>query len=71
MIKSRRKGQAQHVTCMGWKTHVQKILMRKLKGKKPPLRRPRHSWVDNIKMNLKETGSEDVDRFYVAKGRDQ
>jgi hypothetical protein len=48
-----------------------KILMRKLEGKRPPLRRPRYRWVDNIKMDIKTIGWENVDWFYLAKDRDQ
>jgi hypothetical protein len=37
----------------GEKTIAYRILVRKLKEKRP-LGRPRHRWVDNIKMDLKE-----------------
>jgi hypothetical protein len=37
-----------------------KILVAKPEGK-GPLGRPRHSWEDNIRMDLRETGKEDVD----------
>jgi hypothetical protein len=30
------------------------------------LGRPRHRWEDNIKMDLKETGCDDVDWFHMA-----
>jgi hypothetical protein len=40
-------------------------------GKGPPLGRPRHRWVDDIKMDLKEIGWEDVGLFYLGKDRDQ
>jgi hypothetical protein len=36
------------------------LLVGKLEGKRP-LRRPRGSWVDNIKINLREIGSGDMD----------
>jgi hypothetical protein len=45
--------------------------MRKLEGKRPPLRRPGYRWVNNIKMDLRQIEWEDVDWFYTAKDRDQ
>jgi len=45
-----------------------KILVRKLEGKRP-LGRPTHSWEDDIKMNLKETGYKDVDWIHLAEDR--
>jgi hypothetical protein len=38
---------------------------------KRPLGRPRHSWVDNIKMDLREIGSGGMDWIDVAQNRDQ
>jgi hypothetical protein len=32
---------------------------------------PRRKWVDNIKMELREKGWDDMDRTDLAKGRDQ
>jgi hypothetical protein len=43
---------------------VCKILVEKSEGKRP-LGRPRHSWGDNIKMDLKEIGCEVVDLIYL------
>jgi hypothetical protein len=40
--------------------HKYKILIRKLKRKRP-LGRPRHRWEDNIRMDLQETGWEGVE----------
>jgi hypothetical protein len=34
------------------------------------LRRPRHRWEDNIRMELKEIGWESVDWIHVAQDRD-
>jgi hypothetical protein len=39
-------------------------------GKKP-LGRPRRRWVDNIKMDLREIGWDDVDWFDLSQNRDQ
>jgi hypothetical protein len=36
-----------------------------------PLGRPRYRWVDNIKMDLRETGWDGVDWTDVAQDRDQ
>jgi hypothetical protein len=40
---------------MGDKRNAYKILVGKPEGKKP-VRRHRHRWVDNIKMDLREVG---------------
>jgi hypothetical protein len=45
-----------------------------LKGKpegKRPLGRPRRSWVDNIKIDFRETGCGGVDWIDLAQNRDQ
>jgi hypothetical protein len=52
MIKSRRMRWAGHVARMGAKGKAYRILMAKPKGKRP-LGRPRHRWVDNVKLDLK------------------
>ena len=49
LIKSRRMGWAGHVARMG--TGVYRVLVRKPEGR-VLLRRPRHRWEDNIKMDL-------------------
>jgi hypothetical protein len=46
------------------------ILAGKPEGKRP-LGRPRHRWVDNIKMDLREIGWHGVDLTDMAKDRDQ
>jgi hypothetical protein len=40
-------------------------------GGKRPLGRPRHRWVDNIRMDLGETGWGGVDWIDLAQDRDQ
>jgi hypothetical protein len=45
-------------------------LLRKPEGKNP-LGRLRHRWENNIKMDLKETGLEDVDWFQLVQDIDQ
>jgi hypothetical protein len=41
----------------------------KTEGKRP-LRRPRHRWEDNIRMDLREARWEGVDWMYLAQYRD-
>jgi hypothetical protein len=60
IIKSRRMRWAGHVARMGEKRNVYRLFVEKPKGKRP-LGRPRHRWVDNIKMNLLEIGWDGVD----------
>jgi hypothetical protein len=45
---------------MGEKRNVYRLLVGKPGGKRP-LRRPRHKWIDNIKMDLLEIGMSVVD----------
>jgi hypothetical protein len=51
IIKFSRMRWAGHLARMGEKRSVYRLLVRKLKGKRP-LGRPRRMWVDNIKMHL-------------------
>jgi hypothetical protein len=50
--------------------NVYRILVGKPEGKRP-LGRPRHRWVDNIKMDLRETGWDGMDWIELAQDRDQ
>jgi hypothetical protein len=50
MINSRRMRWAGYVTQMGEKRNAYRIMVGKPEGKRP-LERPRHSCVDNIKMD--------------------
>jgi hypothetical protein len=45
---------------MAEKRNAYRLLVGKPKGKRP-LRRPRHRWVDNNRMDLGEVGWDDVD----------
>jgi hypothetical protein len=69
MIKSRRMRWAGHVAPME-KRNTYRILVRKPEGKRP-LGIPSRSWVDNIKMDLREIGWGDVDWINLAQDRDQ
>jgi hypothetical protein len=70
VMKSRRLRWVGHGACMGQMRNVYKILVRKPEAKRP-LRRPRHRWEDNIKMELRETGREDVEWINLAQNRSQ
>ena len=47
-----------------------KVLVGKPEGKRP-LRRPRRTWEDNIKMNLQEVGKGCGDWMELAQDRDR
>jgi hypothetical protein len=49
---------------------VYKVLVGKSEGKRP-LGRPRHRWVDNIKMDLQEVGCGCADWIELAQERDR
>jgi hypothetical protein len=68
IIKSRRVRWAGHVARMGKKRNVYRLLVGKPAGKRP-LGRPRHKWIDNIKMDLLEIGLSVVDWFGLAQAR--
>jgi hypothetical protein len=55
MIKSRRMRWAWNIARMREYRNIYRVLVGKLEGKRP-LRRPRHMWGDNIKMDLREIG---------------
>jgi hypothetical protein len=40
------------------------------RDEKNPLRRPRHRWEDNIKMDIMETGLEGVDQISLPQDKD-
>jgi hypothetical protein len=55
---------------MGEKRNAYRILVGKPEGNRP-LGRSRRRWVDNIKMDLRETGWDGVDWMDMAHDRDQ
>ena len=69
VIKLRRMRCVRHVACMGEERGVYKVFVGKLEGKRP-LWRPRHTWVDNIRMDLQEVGCGYVDWIGLAQDRD-
>jgi hypothetical protein len=62
IVKSRWMKCAGHVARMGAKRNAYMLLVGKPEGKRP-LRRPRRRWGNNIRMDLLELGSGDVDWF--------
>jgi len=49
---------------------VSRVLLGKPEGRRP-LGRPRHRWVDNIRMNLQEVGYRYMDWIGLAQDRDR
>jgi len=70
VIKSRRVRRAGHVARMGEERGVYRVLVRKPEGRRP-LGRPRHRWVDNIRMDLQEVGCGYMDWIGLAQDRDR
>jgi hypothetical protein len=71
MIKSRRMRWARHVTRMGEKRNEYRILVGKPEEKRP-LGRPRcTTWVDNIKMDLREIEWDGKDWIDLTQDRGQ
>ena len=60
---------AGHVARMGEKRGVYRLLVGKLRGKRP-LGRPWRRWEDNIKMELQEVGGGGMDWIDVAQDRE-
>jgi hypothetical protein len=54
---------------MGEKRHAYRILEAKPEGMSP-LGRPRHTWTDNNKMNLRDTEWDSMDLTDLAQDRD-
>ena len=70
VIKSRRMRWAGHVARMGEERGVYRVLVGKPEGKRP-LGRPRHRWVDNIRMDLQEMGCGYMDWIGLAQDGDR
>jgi len=61
---------AGHVVCMGEERGVYGVLLGKLEGRRP-LGRPRHRWVDDIRMDLQEVSCGYMDWIRLAQDRDR
>jgi hypothetical protein len=70
VIKSRRMRWAGHVARMGEKRNAYRIFVGKPEGKRR-MGRPRHRWVDNIKMDLTEIGWDGMDWTDMAQEKYQ
>jgi hypothetical protein len=70
MMKTRRMRFAGHVAGMGQKKNAYILLVAKPEGKRP-LRRTSCSWVDNIKMDVREIRGGGVDCIGLAQDRDK
>ena len=70
VIKSRRIRWAGHVARMGEERGAYRVLVGKPEGKRP-LRRPRHRWEDNIRMDLQEVELGYEDWIGLAQDRDR
>jgi hypothetical protein len=70
IIKSRRMRWAGHVVRIREKRNAHRLLVGKLRGKRP-VGRPRRRWVDNIRMDLGEVGWGDVDWIGLAQDRNR
>jgi hypothetical protein len=68
-IKSRRMRWVGYVACTGEERKLYQLLVRKPEGKRL-LERPRHTWKDGIRIDLKEIGWGDVGLIHLAQGRD-
>jgi hypothetical protein len=70
IMKSRRMRWAGHVVRIGEQRHAYRLLVGKPVGKRP-LGRPRHRWVDNIRMDLGKLWWGDVDWIGLAHDRNR
>jgi len=69
VIKSRRMRWAWYVACVGEERGVYRVLVGIPEGRRP-LGRPRHRWVDNIRMDLQEVGCGYMDWIGLAQDRE-
>jgi hypothetical protein len=70
MIMSGTMTWARDVVRMEAQRNVYRILVGKSEGKRP-LRRPRHMWENNIKMDIRETGWGGMNSINLAQDSDQ
>jgi hypothetical protein len=69
IMKSRMRWEG-YVARMGEKRNAYKLFVGKPEGKRP-LGRPRRRWVDNIRRDLVEVGSDEVDWIGLAQDKDR
>jgi hypothetical protein len=69
VIKARRMRWAGHVAHTGEVRSAYNILVGRSEWRRP-LGRPRHTWEDNIKMDLRETGFGNVDWIHLARDKE-
>ena len=55
----------------GEKRNANEVLVGKPEGKRPPEKKQRHRWPDNIKIDLREIGWHGMDWIALAQDRDQ
>ena len=67
---SRRMRWAGHVVCMGEERGLYRVLLGKSEGRRL-LGRPRHRWVDSIRMDLHKVGCGYMDWIELAQDRDR
>jgi hypothetical protein len=70
VIKSRKIKWAGHVSRMGYRKSVYRILVGKPEGKRP-IRKTRHRWDNNIKTDLHEVECGCMDRIDLVQDRDR
>jgi hypothetical protein len=68
MIKSRRVRWEGHVTLMGVGRGVYRVLAGRPEGKRS-LGKPRRKWEDNIRLELRETGTDGANWIRLAQNR--
>jgi hypothetical protein len=70
VIKSRRMRWVGHVARMEKRRDVHRVLVGSPEGKRP-LGRPRRRWEDNIKLDLREIGIDEVNWIWLAQDKVQ
>jgi hypothetical protein len=70
IIKARMKRWAGHIDQMGEKRNTYRLLVGTPERRRP-LGRPRHRWLDNIRMDLVEVGWGDMDWIGLTQDRDR